>query len=62
MDTARSELAAAQRAFSRYFNAESHRTQAALAALQQLQGSVRQTEIPPLAATFSALATAAAGR
>ncbi|WP_024538086.1 uroporphyrinogen-III C-methyltransferase [Comamonas badia] len=62
MDTARSELAAAQRGFSRYFNAESRRTQAALAALQQLQGSLRQTEIPPLAATFSALATAAAGR
>ncbi len=62
METARSELAAAQRSFSRYFNTESRRTQAALAALQQLQGSLRQTEIPPLTATFSALATAAAGR
>ncbi|MGB7420638.1 MAG: uroporphyrinogen-III C-methyltransferase [Comamonas sp.] len=62
MDTARSELAAAQRGFTKYFDANARRTQNFLAALQQLQGNMRTTEIPQPTATLSALATAAAGR
>jgi len=62
MDTARSELAAAQRGFTKYFHANARRTQNFLAALQQLQSNMRATEIPQPTATLSALATAAAGR
>lgn len=62
MDTARSEVAATQRAFAKYFDPSSRRTQGALAALQQLQTNMRTTEIPQLTDTLSALATAAAGR
>ncbi|MCZ2103714.1 MAG: uroporphyrinogen-III C-methyltransferase [Comamonadaceae bacterium] len=62
MDTARSELAAAQRGFTRYFDPQSRRTQAALAALQQLQLNMRTTDMPQPSATYAALATAAAGR
>lgn len=62
VDTARMELASAQRSFTRYFDPNARRTQGFLAALQQLQANLRTTEIPQPTATLSALATAAAGR
>ena len=62
IDTARGELAAAQRSFTKYFDTNARRTQTFLAALQQLQANMRTTDIPQPTATLSALATAAAGR
>jgi len=62
IETARTELATAQRSFARYFDTHARRTQAFLAALQQLQANMRTTDIPQPTATLSALATAAAGR
>lgn len=62
MDAARSEIAEAQRGFTRYFDTNARRSQTFLAALQQLQTNMRSTDIPQPTATFAALATAAAGR
>ncbi|QEA14007.1 uroporphyrinogen-III C-methyltransferase [Comamonas flocculans] len=62
LDNARTELAAAQRGFVRYFDASGRRSQGFLAALQQLQANLHDTEIPQPTDTYSALATAAAGR
>lgn len=62
MDTARTQVAAAQHNFTRYFDANARRVQTFLTALQQLQANMHTTEIPQPTATFAALATAAAGR
>lgn len=62
IETARTELATAQQGFVRYFDPQARRTQNFLAALQQLQANMRETEIPQPTATLSALATAADGR
>ena len=62
MDSARADLLAANGALNKYFDPASRRTQAASAALSQLQAHMRNSELPPLEDTFAALATAAAGR
>ncbi|QXL85513.1 uroporphyrinogen-III C-methyltransferase [Comamonas sp. NLF-1-9] len=62
LDNARTELAAAQRGFARYFDPNGRRSQGFLAALQQLQDNLHDTQIPRPVDTYSALATAAAGR
>jgi uroporphyrin-3 C-methyltransferase len=49
-------------ALSRYFDASSRKTQTALQVLQQVQGQMKNMELPRLDATLAALATAAAGR
>ena len=59
---ARSDLASVQTSLQRYFVASSNKTQAAVAALQQVQAQLRSGELPRLDETLAALATAAAGR
>ena len=62
MDSARSDLAFAQTALEKYFDPASRRTQAAQAALMQLQTHMRAAELPQLDDSYAALAIAAAGR
>lgn len=62
MDSARTDLAAAAAAVAKYFDPASRRTQSAAAALQQLQTHMENAAMPRLDDTFTALATAAAGR
>ena len=59
---ARSDLASVQTSLQRYFVASSNKTQAAVAALQQVQAQLRSGDLPRLDETLAALATAAAGR
>ena len=61
-DAARSDLAGVQTSLQRYFDGSSRKTQAATAALQQVQAQLRSGELPRLTETLAALATAAAGR
>lgn len=61
-ESARSDLEAAALALSRYFDASSRKTQAMLHLLQQVQGQMKNLELPRLDGTLAALATAAAGR
>ncbi len=61
-DAARSDLAGVQTGLQRYFDGSSRKTQAAMAALQQVQAQLRSGELPRLTETLAALATAAAGR
>ena len=61
-DAARADLVAASNALTRYFDTSSRKTQAAQAALQQLQLQMRTLEVPRVEETLAALATAAAGR
>ncbi len=62
VEPARADLATAGEALSRYFDASSRRTQAAVTLLQQLQSQARTMELPRVDETLAALATAAAGR
>ena len=62
MDSARSDIAAANNALNKYFDPASRRTQNAATALQQLQAHMKTAELPQLDDSFAALATAAAGR
>jgi len=59
---ARSDLAGATAALNKYFDPASRRTQNAATALQQVQGHLKDFELPRLEETLAALATAAAGR
>ena len=61
-DSARSDLAGATAALNKYFDPASRRTQNAATVLQQAQAHLKNTELPRLDETLSALATAAAGR
>jgi uroporphyrin-3 C-methyltransferase len=61
-ESSRADLAAAALALGRYFDASSRKTQTALQVLQQVQGQMKNMELPRLDATLAALATAAAGR
>ena len=61
-DSARADLTAATAALNKYFDPASRRTQNAATMLQQAQQHMKSAELPRLDETFSALATAAAGR
>jgi len=61
-DAARADLFAASTSLTRYFDTGSRKTQAAQAALQQLQLQMRTLEVPRIDETLAALATAAGGR
>ena len=61
-DSARSDLAGATAALNKYFDPASRHTQNAATVLQQAQAHLKNTELPRLDETLSALATAAAGR
>lgn len=62
LDTARSDLANASVAVTRYFDASSRKTQAAAALLQQVGAQMKAMELPRVDDTLAALSTAAAGR
>jgi uroporphyrin-3 C-methyltransferase len=62
VESARSDVAAAATALSRYFDPASRKTQAAAGALQQIQAQMRSVELPRLDDTLAALSTAAAVR
>ncbi len=62
MESARADVASANNALNKYFDPASRRTQGAATALQQLQVHLKTAELPQLDDSFSALATAAAGR
>ena len=57
-DAARADVAAAAAALNRYFDVGSRKTQAAAAALQQVQAQMRSVELPRLDDSMAALATA----
>jgi uroporphyrin-3 C-methyltransferase len=61
-DAARAELLNASNWLGKYFDPAARRTQAALQLLAQVQGQLKNTELPRLDETMAALATAAAGR
>jgi uroporphyrin-3 C-methyltransferase len=61
-ESARADLAAAAQSVNKYFDPSSRKTQAALGVLQQVQGQLKNLELPRLDGTLAALATAAAGR
>ena len=61
-EVARSDLAGVQTALQRYFDGSSRKTQAATALLQQVQSSLKSTELPRLDQTAAALAAVAGGR
>ena len=62
IDAARSDLFNASTWLGRYFDPAARKTQAALQLLTQVQGQLKNTELPRLDETLAALATAAAGR
>ena len=61
-DAARSDLLNASNWLGKYFDPGARKTQAALQLLTQVQGQLKNTELPRLDETMAALATAAAGR
>lgn len=62
LDSARSDLAAANTALNQYFDPASRRTQAAATTLQQAQTHLKTAQLPGIDDSLAALATAAAGR
>jgi uroporphyrin-III C-methyltransferase len=62
LDAARADLASALQALNKYYDPSAKKTQAAAAALQQLQTQMKNLELPRIDETLAALATAAAGR
>jgi len=62
IDSARADLATTASVMARYFDANSRKTQTAVALLQQVQGQMRALDIPRIDDTLAALSTAAAGR
>ena len=62
LDSARSDLASASQALSKYFDASARKTQTAANLLQQMQGQMKTLELPRVDETLAALTTAAAGR
>jgi uroporphyrin-3 C-methyltransferase len=61
-ETARADVGAAAAALQKYFDPGARRTQAAVAALQQMQAQLRVVDVPRIDETLATLATAAAGR
>lgn len=61
-DAARSDLASATVAISKYFDGTSRKTQTANTLLVQVQSQMRSLEIPRIDDTLTSLSTAAAGR
>ncbi len=61
-EAARADMAAASAALFRYFDPASRKTQAAAGLLQQVQGQLKNLELPRVDDTLAALGTAAAGR
>ena len=61
-EVARSDLLGVQALLQRYFDSSSRKTQAAAALLQQVQASLKSTELPRLDQTVTALAAVAGGR
>ncbi len=61
-ESVRLDLQGAEQALARYFDASSKRTQTAQQVLRQVQGQVRNLELPRLDGSLAALGTAAAGR
>jgi len=62
MQAARADLRSAEDMLKKYFDAQSRKTQTALALLQQLQQQTRNLQLPRVDDTLAVLATAAAGR
>lgn len=61
-DAARSDLASATVAITKYFDGTSRKTQTATTLLMQVQAQMRSLEIPRIDETLTSLSTAAAGR
>lgn len=61
-DAARADLLNANNWLGKYFDPAARKTQAARQLLVQVQGQIKNTELPRLDETLAALATAAAGR
>ena len=62
MESARSDLAAANAMLNKYFDPASRKTQTTSGLLSQVQGQMKTVELPQVSETLAALATAAAGR
>jgi uroporphyrin-3 C-methyltransferase len=62
IDSVRADLASANVAMGRYFDASSRTTQTAMGLVQQVRGQMKALELPRVDDTLAALATAAAGR
>ena len=62
VESARADLGSAAQSLTKYFDASSRRTQAALSLLQQVQGQTKNMQLPRIDETLTALSTAAAGR
>jgi uroporphyrin-3 C-methyltransferase len=62
LESSRSDLADASKSLNKYFDATSRKTQAAASLLLQVQSEMKALQLPRVDETFTALATAAAGR
>ncbi len=62
MESARTDLAAANAMLNKYFDPASRKTQATSGVLSQTQAQMKAVELPQVNETLAALATAAAGR
>lgn len=62
VESARSDLANAELALKKYFDPRSRHTQTAAQLLAQLQGQMRQLQLPRIDETMAVLVTAVAGR
>ncbi len=62
LDSARTDLAAANVSLNKYFDATSRKTQTTAALLQQVQSQMKTLQLPRVDDTLAALTTAAAGR
>ncbi len=62
LESSRADLVAASASLAKYFDANSRKTQVAVALLQQVQVQMKTLQLPRVDETMAALATAAAGR
>ncbi len=62
LESARADMASASTTLFRYFDPASRKTQAAAGLLQQVQGQMKNLELPRVDDTLAALTTATAGR
>jgi len=62
LESARADMASASTTLFRYFDPTSRKTQAVAGLMQQVQGQMKNLELPRVDDTLAALATAAAGR
>ena len=61
-DASRNDVLAVRRDLTRYFEANTRKSQSALALLQEVETQLKQVELPRLDESLAALATASAGR